>query len=299
MRDRNPYPCTAVEPPIYLAAACLHRGEEPCLGGGRPVGNLFFSGCNLRCGFCQNHQISHTPRGGEVLTPEACAERMIALAEAGAGAIGLVSPTHLGRPVARAVALARLQGLSLPVVYNSNGTDPVATLRRFDGLVDLYLPDFKYGGDAVAWLLSRVKGYVARAVAAVVEMHRQVGHLDDDAARTTARRGLVVRHLVLPGGLAATGRVARLLAEAVGEGVWLSLMAQYHPGPLAETASGRALGRRFPELTRRLTPAEYAEAIEASTLAGLTRLFLQDPITAPEAGLPDFRRPEPFAWGVG
>ncbi|HBB39948.1 MAG: radical SAM protein [Nitrospirae bacterium CG18_big_fil_WC_8_21_14_2_50_70_55] len=285
-------------PLIYLASACLHRGEEPCLGGGRPVGNLFFSGCNLRCGFCQNHQISQRPRSGEGVTAEGCAARMVALAEQGAGAIGLVSPTHQGRAIAAAVAIARGHGLELPIIYNSNGTDPVATLRRFDGLVDIYLPDFKYGTDAVAWPLSRVQGYVARAVAAVAEMHRQVGHLADGAAATSARRGLIVRHLVLPGGLAGTGRVARLLAETVGDGVWLSLMAQYHPAPLLENAAGRELARQFPELTRTLTRAEYEEAIETCGLAGLTRLFLQDLATAPAAGLPDFRCAEPFAWST-
>ena len=285
-------------PPIYLAAACLHRGEEPCLGGGGPVGNLFFSGCNLRCGFCQNHQISHRPRSGEVLTAEGCAARMVAMAEEGAGAIGLVSPTHQGRAVAAAVAIARSGGLDLPIIYNSNGTDPVATLRRFDGLVDLYLPDFKYGSDAIAWPLSRVKGYVGRAVATVAEMHRQVGHLPDSAAHTAARRGLIVRHLCLPGSLAATGRVARLLAETVGDGLWLSLMAQYNPAPLAETEAGRDLARRFPELGRTVTPAEYSEAIEACSLAGLTRLFLQDLAAAPESGLPDFGREEPFVWSA-
>lgn len=285
-------------PPIYLAAASLHKGEEPCLGGGLPVGNLFFSGCNLRCGFCQNQQISHAPRIGERLTPEGFAERILALAGQGAGAIGLVSPTHQGRGIARAVELARLQGLALPVIYNSNGTDPVAILRRFDGLVDIYLPDFKYGADAVAWELSRVKGYVGRATAAVAEMHRQVGHLDDTAAETDARRGLIVRHLCLPGGLAATGRVARLLAETVGDGLWLSLMAQYHPAPLFESEAGEALARRFPELARTITVAEYEEAIDACGLAGLTRLFLQDPAAAPELGLPDFRREEPFVWGA-
>jgi len=222
---------------------------------------------------------------------------MVALAEEGAGAIGLVSPTHQGRAIAEAVAIARRLGLDLPVVYNSNGTDPVATLRRFDGLVDIYLPDFKYGSDAIAWPLSRVKGYVGRAVPAVAEMHRQVGHVADDAAHTTARRGLIVRHLCLPGGLAGTGHVARLLAETVGDGLWLSLMAQYHPAPLMETEVGRDLARRFPELTRTVTPAEYAEAIDACGLAGLTRLFLQDPVAAPEEGLPDFERREPFVWG--
>ncbi len=285
-------------PTAHLAAACLHHGEEPCLGGGRPVGNLFFSGCNLRCGFCQNHQISHRPRTGERLAPEALAERMLALAEEGAGAIGLVSPTHQAAAVAAALAAARRQGLRLPVVYNSNGTDPPRLLARFAGLVDLYLPDFKYGSDALAWPLSRVKGYTARAVRAIREMHRQVGHLADGEARGAARRGLIVRHLVLPGGLAATGRMARLLVEAVGEGVWLSLMGQYHPAPLTATAAGRTLRRRFPELGRTLTRGEYAEALEQVRLAGITRLFLQDPETAPATGLPDFGREEPFAWGA-
>jgi putative pyruvate formate lyase activating enzyme len=225
-------------PPIYLSAAVVHLGEEPPIGGDRGVGNLFFSGCNLRCCYCQNHQTSHHPRRGEALQPEACAERILALADQGAAAIGLVSPTHQARSVARAVELARVAGLTLPVVYNSNGTDGPQVLARFDGLVDIYLPDFKYGSDAIAWKLSRVRDYVRRACRAVREMHRQVGHLPDDQAQGRARRGLIVRHLVLPGGLAGTGRVARMLADEVGDELWLSLMAQYHPEPLTHTAGG-------------------------------------------------------------
>jgi len=284
------------EPTLRLAAACLHRGEEPPLGGGRPVGNLFFAGCNLRCGFCQNHQISHHPAAGERIAPAECAQRMLALAAAGAGAIGLVTPTHQGAAVARAVELARLQGLALPVIYNSNGTDGPTVLARFDGLVDVYLPDFKYGSDAIAQDLSRVSGYVARARRAVAIMHAQVGHLPDDQAEGEARRGLIVRHLVLPGGLAGTARVARELVGAVGDGLWLSLMAQYHPGALAQTDAGRALARLHPELTRPLLPAEYEQALQDVEDAGLYRLFTQDPGAAPAEGWPDFDRPEPFTW---
>jgi putative pyruvate formate lyase activating enzyme len=284
-------------PPIYLSAAVVHLGEEPPIGGDHGVGNLFFSGCNLRCCFCQNHQTSHHPRRGEALSAEECAERIHALAAQGAAAIGLVSPTHQARSVARAVELARLGGLRLPVVYNSNGTDGPQVLARFDGLVDLYLPDFKCAADAIAWQLSRVRDYVHRARRAVREMHRQVGHLPDDQAMGRARRGLIVRHLVLPGGLAGTGRVARMLADDVGEGLWLSLMAQYQPAPLAHTGGGAAALAGFPELGRTITAAEYEEALDAARLAGLTRLFTQDLATAPTTGLPDFDRPEPFLWG--
>jgi putative pyruvate formate lyase activating enzyme len=283
-------------PPIYVSAAVIHLGEEPPIGGAGGVGNLFFSGCNLRCSFCQNHQTSHHPRRGAALSPEACAARILALAAQGAGAIGLVSPTHQARSIARAVELARRAGLTLPVVYNSNGTDGPRVLAHFDGLVDLYLPDFKYGSDAVAWELSRVKGYVDRARRAVREMHRQVGHLPDGQATTRARRGLIVRHLVLPGGLAGTGQVARMLAADVGEGLWLSLMGQYHPEPLAHTGGGATAAARFPELRRTITAAEYDDALDAVRRAGLTRLFTQDIATAPTTGLPDFDRAEPFVW---
>jgi putative pyruvate formate lyase activating enzyme len=285
-------------PPIYLSTAVVHLGEEPPIGGADGVGNLFFSGCNLRCAFCQNHQTSHNPRRGESLTPEQCAERILALADQGAGAIGLVSPTHQARSVARAVELARLAGLTLPVVYNSNGTDGPQVLARFAGLVDLYLPDFKYGADAIAWQLSRVKGYVDRARRAVREMHRQVGHLADREATSRARRGVIVRHLVLPGGLAGTGRVARMLVDDVGEELWLSVMGQYHPEPLAHTTHGPAALAAYPELGRTLTAAEYDDALDATRLAGLTRLFTQDLTTAPTTGLPDFDRAEPFLWNT-
>ncbi len=279
---------------LRVSAVCIHHGEEPPLAGRCGVGNLFFSGCNLRCAYCQNWEISHARLGERRYTPEALAEEMLALEAQGVHHIGLVSPAHQARAVAETLRIAKTRGLRAPVLYNTNAYETVAQLRRFEGLVEIYLPDLKYASDAMAWELSRCRDYTARARAAIQEMYCQVGHLTV-GLDGLATRGLLVRLLVLPGRLAGIERSLRFLAEEVSLDLWLSLMAQYEPSYV--TASGNAaILERYPELGRRLTRAEYDDALDLAALYGFHRYFTQDPETAPAYGNPAFTRPEPFIW---
>jgi putative pyruvate formate lyase activating enzyme len=232
-----------------VSAVNLHRGEEPPLSGTRGSGTIFFAGCNLACRFCQNWPISHLRHGEEQSIPT-LAGAMLALERRGAHNVNLVTPTHFTPQFLAAAMVARRQGLTVPFVWNSSAYERVETLRLLDGVVDLYLPDLKYGDDASALACSNAPGYWATATAAIAEMARQVGplRLDDDGI---AVRGLIVRHLVLPGGLAGTRRVLEWVAEHLPAGTALSLMGQYFP-------AGDAVDD--PQLGRKLTPEEYAAA---------------------------------------
>lgn len=232
-----------------VSSANLHRGEEPPLSGRRGSGTIFFARCSLDCRFCQNWPISHLGHG-EPATVAGLAQAMLRLQRRGAHNINFVTPTHWTPQILAAVALARRNGLDLPLVWNSSAWENVETLRLLDGVVDIYLPDLKYGDDAAAERCSGVRGYWAVATAAILEMSRQVGRLtlDDDGVAT---RGLIIRHLVLPGGLAGTRRVLRWIAEHLPAGTAVSLMGQYFP-------AGAALDD--PVLGRALHRAEYEEA---------------------------------------
>ncbi|MCX8155959.1 MAG: radical SAM protein [Verrucomicrobiae bacterium] len=248
-----------------VASAFPHLGEEDCLRGWRGSGTLFFTGCNLHCVFCQNYDISHHPLGGAPLNPSQLANLMLELQAAGCHNLNWVTPSHLAPQLLEALALAAERGLSLPIVYNSSGYDAVETLRWFEGVVDIYLPDFKFWDPAVADRLAQAPDYPAVARAAVKEMHRQVGDLvlDDHGL---ARRGLLVRHLVMPHNLAGTAALAQWLAREISPHTRLNLMAQYHPAGRVATPQGAQL---YPELTRRITPAEFHQACAAARHAGL------------------------------
>ncbi|MFH1809862.1 MAG: radical SAM protein [Pseudomonadota bacterium] len=289
-----------------LASACVHRGEEPVLGGTRGVGNLFFGGCTLRCVICQNHQISQTLRGQRIpargpgiqcLRPgaeaiearwavdaEALHASMLDLLERGAPVIGLVSPTpHLPWVVQ---ALARLQvgGRHVPILYNSSGYERVEVLALLDGVVDLYLPDLKHVTPRVAGRLCAAPDYPQHALAAIQVMHEQVGSLQlgDDGI---ARRGLLVRHLVLPGHVTESERVLRELAGRLGTEIGVSLLAQYHPRHHAQV-----LG----PLARRLRRDEYRRVLRCLEDLGFEQGYTQD-LEAPDSYLPDFERAQhPF-----
>jgi putative pyruvate formate lyase activating enzyme len=232
-----------------ISSVNLHRGEEPPLSGTRGSGTIFFAGCNLACRFCQNWPISHL-RHGEAKTIPELAGAMLALEKRGAHNINLVTPSHFTPQFLAAAMLARRRGLRLPFVWNSNGYERVETLRLLDRVVDVYLPDLKYGADAHAESCSGAKDYWATATAAIAEMSRQVGRLvlDEEGIAT---RGLIIRHLVLPGGLAGTRRVLEWIASHLPYGTALSLMGQYFP-------AGDAVGDE--RLGRKLTEEEYAEA---------------------------------------
>jgi len=269
---------------VRLARACHHRGEEPPLSGTRGAGTLFFAGCNLRCGYCQNHQISRDPGAGAPVTSQALAREMLGLQAAGCHNVELVTATPVLPLVLEALDIALGAGLCLPLVHNTSAYERVEVLRLLDGVVDVYLPDLKYGTAEAAVACGAPADYVERSQAAVLEMARQVGPLALDAAGL-ARRGLLVRHLVLPADRAATSSVLGFVALELGPRTAVSLMAQYRPPP------GLPLQ---PPLDRPLHAAEYDAAVAALEQWGLTAGWTQTPDAA-ETYVPDFDAPRhPF-----
>jgi putative pyruvate formate lyase activating enzyme len=243
-----------------------HHGEEDPLRGWAGSGTIFFSWCNLRCVFCQNWDISQRGIGREV-EPRELADMMLELQDQGCHNINLVTPSHVVAQIIAAVADAAPRGLRLPLVYNTGGYDSPEALALLDGIVDIYMPDMKYGDSALARKYSKVRNYVEANRAAVKEMHRQVGDLVLDA-RGIAQRGLLVRHLVLPHGIAGTGQVLQFLAEEISPNTYLNLMDQYRPCYRAD---------EHPEIDRPITPEEYRAALDAAARHGLARLDHRQP----------------------
>jgi putative pyruvate formate lyase activating enzyme len=237
-----------------------HLGEEDPLRGWRGSGTIFFAWCNLNCQFCQNYDISQLGHGREV-EPEDLAEMMLSLQAQGCHNINVVSPTHVVPPILTAVLIAAQAGLRLPLVWNTGGYDSMAALALLDGVVDIYMPDMKYANEETARKYSKVKNYPAVNQAAVKEMHRQAGDLVLDE-NGVALRGLLVRHLVLPEGLAGTPEIARFLAEEISCDTYINVMDQYRPCYKAS---------ELPPLERPITRAEYEQAMEQARAAGLHR----------------------------
>ncbi len=237
-----------------------HHGEEDCLSGWRGSGTIFFSWCNLRCVFCQNWDISQKGIGRQV-APAELAAMMLALQADGCHNINFVSPSHVVAQILAAVEIAARQGLTLPLVYNTGGYDSMEALALLDGVIDIYMPDMKYGDAGLARKYSKARGYVAANRAAVKEMHRQVGDLVTDA-RGMARRGLLVRHLVLPGGIAGTDEVAAFLAGEVSRDTYVNIMDQYRPCYRAD---------EYPQLDHALLHDEYEAALATAARHGLRR----------------------------
>ena len=239
-----------------------HMGEEDPLRGARGSGTIFFSNCNLRCQYCQNYEISQEGQG-QLVDAEDIAVMMLTLQSMGCHNINFVSPSHVVAQIIEAVHLAAQRGLRLPLVYNTGGYDSMAALTLLDGIVDIYMPDMKYADAETAERYSKIKDYPARNQAAVKEMHRQVGDLRMDEGGV-ALRGLLVRHLVLPGGLAGTGAITRFLAEEVSAETYINIMGQYRP-------EYKARREDMGPLSRRVTAEEIAEAYELARQAGLHR----------------------------
>ena len=236
-----------------------HFGEEPVLVGMGGSGTIFFASCNLACVYCQNWEISQIRQGREVEPPELAA-MMLRLQAMGCHNVNLVSPTIYVPQILAALPYAIDGGLMLPLVYNSGGYDSLEALRLLEGVVDIYMPDIKYSDEKTAGKYSIVKGYYARAKAAVKAMHRQVGDLLEE--RGLAVRGLIVRHLVLPFGLAGSDEVMRFIAEEISRDSYVNVMAQYRP-------EHKAL--RYRELSRRVSSDEYREALASAHRHGLWR----------------------------
>lgn len=253
----------------FVASHGPHFGEEAPLRGRRGSGTIFFSSCNLRCLYCQNYEISHLREGTEI-TPQELADMMLGLQEMGCHNINLVTPSHQVPHILDGLLLAAEGGLRIPLVYNTSSYDDLETLRLLEGIVDIYLPDFKYADAAIALQYSKAPSYPDIAKAAIKEMHRQVGDLTLDE-QGLAVRGILVRHLVLPGGLAGTAEVMRFLAEEVSKETYINVMDQYRP-------CYEALA--YPPLNRRITEEEFDEAIRLTKASGLHRLHRERPGTA-------------------
>ncbi len=238
-----------------------HFGEEKPLVGRFGSGTIFFSRCNLGCVFCQNWTISHLGEGKEI-SFEKLARIMRELQDSGCHNINLVTPTHQMPMILRALALAKNEGLNIPIVYNCGGYESVNALRILDGIVDIYMPDFKYSDPTIALKYSKATNYPESAKAAIREMHAQVGDLKTDE-RGIAIRGLLVRHLVLPGNAAGTKEVVRFIAEEISRDTYINIMNQYHPCYKAS---------EHPSLDRRITADEYDAAVNMARDAGLRRM---------------------------
>lgn len=245
-----------------MASFFPHFGEEDPLRGWRGSGTIFFAQCNLRCVFCQNYDISQEGGFSET-SPESLAQMMLNLQSHGCHNINLVTPSHVVPQILEALLLAVDAGLRLPLVYNTSGYDTVETLQRLDGIVDIYMPDFKLWDEAYALKYMNAPDYPEVARQALREMHRQVGVLQLDQ-HGLAQRGVLVRHLVVPGGIAGTAQVAQFLAHELSPDTYINVMAQYHP-------DGSVNASHFSEINRGITREEYTDALRAAREAGLWR----------------------------
>lgn len=250
-----------VEDRPFLSSYGLHFGEERPLVGRGGSGTIFFGGCNLSCIFCQNWTISRMV-DGEYASVEDLAAVMLALERSGGHNINFVTPTHQMPMILEAVSIAARGGLGVPLVYNCGGYESLEALRLLNGVVDIYMPDLKYMDESAASELSDAPDYPERAKAAIREMHRQVGDLETDS-RGIALRGLLVRHLVLPEGLAGTEEAVRFLAEEISKDTYINVMDQYRPCHEAHAN---------PKVSRKITREEYKSAVKAARAAGLHRL---------------------------
>ncbi len=278
--------CRSAALPI-VDSICAHHGEEPPLSGTKGSGTVFFGNCNMRCVYCQNHQISQDWRRARRRETDckSLAAQMLHLQDVcGCHNINFVSPSHFVPQLARAILEAVPLGLKIPIVYNTGGYDSVDTLRSLNGIIDIYLPDLRYADNKMARKYSRAPSYVEHARAAIKEMYRQVGNLvtDDDGV---ARKGLIVRHLILPEDLAGSGSSLTWIAEEISRDVHLSVMAQYYPAHRAA---------RFPALSRRITKKEYEEVLKILDKTGLNNGWIQS-LDSSENYRPDFdRQGHPF-----
>ena len=262
---------------IYLARAALHMWEEPCISGTKGSGAVFFSGCGLRCCFCQNHDIAIGSRGRAV-SVERLGEIFLELKEKGAANINLVTGAHYVPQIIEALDMARRNGLDIPVVYNSSGYEKTETLKLLEGYVDIYLPDLKYLDPELAQKFSYAPDYVQAAKAAIGEMVRQTGKCEfgEDGY---IRKGTIVRHLILPGHTGNSIKALRYLHETYGEDIYISIMNQYTPvRKFVE----------FKELNRKVTKREYEKVLDAAVDMGIQNGFIQEGETASESFIPDF-----------
>ena len=301
---------------IMAARAALHYWEEPCISGTRGSGAVFFSGCSLRCVFCQNHDIALGTKG-KTLSTEQLAEAFLALQEKGAHNINLVTGTHFIPQIVQALTLAKNQGLSIPIVYNTGSYETKEALQMLEGLVDIYLPDLKYFDPAVSMRYAHTSDYFSHASSAIAEMFRQVGapsflisssgasslsgdHATEETSGLLEKsvadatdmtylsenailsKGVIVRHLLLPGQAADSKKILSYLARTYGDSIFISLMNQYTP--MLQFLDIHA----YPELSRRVSEKEYDSLVDYALSLGLENVFIQDGEAADESFIPPF-----------
>ncbi|MGA9119490.1 MAG: radical SAM protein [Bacteroidota bacterium] len=270
-----------------VSSATVHFGEEPALVGTRGVGNIFFGNCNLRCVYCQNYLISqnHIEERKNEITLERLAETMLDLQHKGVHSIGFVSPTHFVPQIVAAVDIAARSGLHLPLIYNTNSYDSVEVLRLLEGVIDIYLPDLKYADEEAGYQYSKIRRYPAVARAAIREMHRQVGNTLVYGDDGLVKRGLIIRHLVLPNDLAGSREALRWIRDEIGPHTTLSVMAQYFPTHKALT---------MPLVDRRIRESEYHRVLAELDKLEMDQGWIQD-YEASEYYRPEFEdRDRPF-----
>lgn len=263
---------------IVVARAALHMWEEPCISGDAGSGAVFFSGCPMGCVFCQNHNIAEA-KAGKTITVERLSEIFLELQEKGAANINLVTPTHYVLQIIEALDLARKEGLSLPIVYNTSGYEKPETIRMLDGYVDVYLPDFKYMESELAAAYSGAPDYPKYAKAVLKEMLHQTGNIQIDKDTGMIQKGVIVRHLVLPGHVKNSKAVIKYLLETYQDQILISIMNQYTPMP---QVSGDPL------LSRKVTKREYEKVIDYALELGMEDGFIQEGEAAKESFIPEF-----------
>jgi putative pyruvate formate lyase activating enzyme len=273
-----------------VSSVCAHHGEEPVLSGNRGSGAVFFGNCNMRCVYCQNHQISQDYKAQQCheVDTEVLAERLLYLQdELGCHNINFVSPSHFVPQMVKAVLEAVPMGLGLPLVYNTSSYDSVESLRELDGIISIYLADLRYASNEWGKRFSGVPDYVEMSRAAIKEMYRQVGDLEVDSDGV-AQKGLIVRHLILPNGLAGSKDSLGWLVNEISPNVAVSIMSQYFPAHRAY---------RYPLLSRKILPEEYTVVTGLVDRLGIVNGWVQA-LDSAESYLPDFSYKDPFSAGV-
>lgn len=265
---------------LKIARAALHFWEEPCISGTAGSGTVFFSGCSLHCVFCQNEPIANGTVG-KIITVERLSEIFLELERQGAHNINLVTPGHFIPQIKEALLLAKEKGLTVPIVYNTSSYESVEALKCLEGLVDIYLPDFKYMSSELSAKYSHASDYSVMAKAAIAEMVRQTGMpvFDEQGEEGLLKRGTVVRHLTLPGCMEDSKEILNYLHTTYGDKIYISIMNQFTP--LENVAA-------FPELNRKITEEEYDELIDYAIDLGIEQGFIQEGETAEESFIPDF-----------
>ncbi|MCC7202083.1 MAG: radical SAM protein [Nitrospirae bacterium] len=283
-KDKHGFCRTGYHP--VVASYCAHYGEEPVLSGTMGSGTIFFGYCNMSCVFCQNHQISQPVKSlkSEAVSFERLADIMLELQDMGCHNINFVSPSHVSAQIVKSLEIAALKGLNIPLVYNSNGYESVETLKLLDGIIDIYLPDLKYGNNNTAYYFSKVVDYVVYSRAAILEMKRQVGDLEVDH-EGIAIRGLIIRHLVLPNDLSGSEDCFRFISQEVGKLTFISSMSQFFPAHRAY---------KHPLLSRPIRESEYEKVLAWLEKYGLDNGWMQA-YSSRDYYCPDFEKDQPFA----